>query len=166
MITPPLTLLARAILLSLSLSIIGCTHVARMEDLPKSAAQAPFESASRPVPRNDAVWMQQTRFEHYIELAPMPIDALRAQLEAAFRRAGYEVTRSDPARSAIFGTRGLTMLEWGSVSALYYRAESDRIRVLVMVHVTQDVTGSPQHNPAAKVGNEICRDVGFCQLRN
>ena len=32
------------------------------------------------------------RFEHYIELAPMPIDALRAQLEAAFRRAGYEVT--------------------------------------------------------------------------
>jgi hypothetical protein len=118
------------------------------------------------MPRNDAAWMQQTRFERYIEVAPMPLDALRAHLEAAFRRAGYEVTRSDPAQAAIFGTRGLTMLEWGSVSAIYHRTEADRIRVLVMVHVTQDVTGSPRYNPAAKVGNEICRDLGFCRLRN
>lgn len=148
-----------------ALATTACTHIARLEDLPVSAKQVPFEAAAQAAPRGNAVWTQETKFEHYIELGSVPLDALHKRLEESMVRAGYRVQRTDRAQEAVVGSRGLTLMEWGSVAGIYYRSERDRVQVYVRVHVTQDVTGSPRHNPAWDVGDEVCREVGFCRVR-
>jgi hypothetical protein len=155
------------LLLTISLAVfsVGCTHVARMEDLPTAASAAPFDRAANASPRSAAMWTQETKFEHYIEVGALPVNDLRRKLEDAMTRSGYSVKNKDISSQAFIGTRGLSMMEWGSVAGIYYRVLADRIQVLVSVHITQDITGSPRHNPAWDVGDEICRDVGFCKVR-
>jgi hypothetical protein len=148
-----------------AVAAIGCTHIARVEDLPTSASQVPFDAAARMGPRGDGVWTQDTNFEHYIEVSPAALEGLHKRLEEALVKAGYQLTRSDGTQAAIIASRGLTMMEWGSVVAIYYRPEPVRTQVYVRVHITQDITGSPKHNPAWDVGDEVCKEVGFCKVR-
>jgi hypothetical protein len=133
--------------------------------LPASASAVPFDSASQRAPRGEVLWMQDTQFEHYIELSPAPLDAVHKRLEESLARAGYQVVRNDKAQATIVGRRGLTLMEWSSVGAIYYRPQPERVQVVVRVHITQDITGSPRHDPAWNVGDEVCREVGFCKVR-
>jgi hypothetical protein len=150
---------------TLLLVTAGCTHIARVEDLPTSASQIPFDSVSQVEPHGGRFWTQQTKFEHYAEVSPAPLDVFHKQMEESLVNAGYKLVRSDKAQAAIIGKRGTTMMEWGSVAAIYYRPQSARMQVYVRVHVTQDITGSPNYNPASSVGDEVCRVVGGCKLR-
>jgi hypothetical protein len=153
------------LVVAFALCAVGCTHIARVEDLPASASQVAFDEAARKGPREMGVWTQETNFEHYIEVSPAALDGLHKRLEESLVKAGYRLTRTDQTQAAIFGSRGLTMMEWGSVAAIYYRPEPARTQVYVRVHITQDITGSPKHNPAWDVGDEVCKEVGFCKVR-
>jgi hypothetical protein len=153
------------LIVACALLAAGCTHVAKVEDLPASASDVPFDRASQMAPRGEVLWQQDTKFEHYIELSPTSHDALHKRLEESFGRAGYQVVRNDKAQGTLVGSRGMTLMEWGSVGAIYYRPQAERVQVVVRVHITQDITGSPRHNPAWDVGDEVCREIGFCKVR-
>ena len=145
------------ILSILSLLILGCLSTARISDFSDTAANIDFDSLSREYKQSKtSSWTLETSDEYYFEKGYSfeEIKLLEA-IKFAFAKNNYSVDFSKGENKCVIGRRGLGANEWGAITAVYYKIQSNKSQVYVKTKISQDVVGGWQENRAMKVGKMI-----------
>jgi hypothetical protein len=144
------------IALALLLSLGGCVSVAKISDFPDTATAIDFDAAREKNKLEPAAWSQQANFEYVIELENITEDDAISAISEGIKQAGYKVAATDKTKQKITAEKGMTMLEWNSISVAYYKILSPNVQVYVVTKVTQDFTGGWKDHRAKNIADAIC----------
>lgn len=146
-------------------ALCGCANIARVESLPRAAADVRFDDIAKAGARQDGGWNLQTDYEHYFEVDGTAVDSVHAAVLEALKRSRYTVVRDDKAAGVVQGERGLTMGEWNAVAGVYWRQAAGLVQVYVRTEITQDVLGSWRENRAKAIADLLCTELLRCKVR-
>jgi hypothetical protein len=149
--------------LALLVSLGGCVSVAKISDFPDTATSIDFDAARAKNNQDPAAWSQQANFEYVIELENTNEDDAIKAISEGFKQAGYKVAATDKAKQKITAEKGMTMLEWNSISVAYYKMLSPSVQVFVVTKITQDFTGGWKDHRAKNIADAICASSKKCK---
>jgi hypothetical protein len=141
----------------------GCVSVAKISDFPDTAASVDFDVVRAKNNQDPAAWSQQANFEYVIELENTNEDDAINAISEGFKATGYKVAAIDKAKQKVTAEKGMTMLEWNSISVAYYKILSSNVQVYVVTKITQDFTGGWKDHRAKNTADAICAVSKKCK---
>jgi hypothetical protein len=151
------------IVLASVLSLGGCVSVAKISDFPEMATSIDFDTAREKNNQDPKSWSQQSNFEYVVELENTSEDDAIKAISDGLKAAGYKVAATDRAKQKITAEKGMTMLEWNSISMAYYKIISPNVQVYVITKITQDFTGGWKDHRAKNITDAICATSKKCK---
>lgn len=145
-----------AILLT-SIILMGCLSTAKISNFSQTSSTIDFEKLSKEFELTKTpFWTSKTSNEYYFEKESVIDETKLIEIiNSALRSYNYSIKVSDIENNCVIGKRGMVANEWGSITAVYYKIESNKIQVYLNTEITQDITGGWRENRALKVGQLI-----------
>jgi Tol biopolymer transport system component len=147
---------------TLAASLTACASVAKISDFPNSADSIDFAAAAQKNSAEPAGWSQQSSYEYSVVLGNTGEEAALGFIAAGLAATGHKVTSTDKTKRMLVGEKGLTLNEWNSITAVYYKPAAADTQVYVLTKITQDVTGGWKDR-ARKVAEAICASAKVCK---
>jgi hypothetical protein len=140
-----------------SIILTGCLGTAKLSDFSQTSSSIDFDKLSKEFKLTKTpFWTSKTSNEYYFE---KEIDIDEAQLLEAIKYAlisyNYSIEVSNIENKCVIGKRGMMANEWSSITAVYYKIQSNKVQVYLKTKITQDITGGWNENRALKVGQKI-----------
>jgi hypothetical protein len=147
------------ILLFLITTISSCLSVAKISDFPKTSTVIDFNKYSSEYHELKApYWTSENASEYYFERDTIITNKeLTDYIKTALISLGYTITSNDYEDDYIRGSRNISRMEWGAITAVYYKLdyEKNKLQVYILTEITQDITGGNRENRAKTVGKII-----------
>ena len=140
-----------------SIILIGCLSTAKLSNFSQTSSTIDFDKLSKEFKLTKTpFWTSKTSNEYYFE-KEIDIDETKliAIINFSLRSYNYSIKVSDIENKCVIGKRGMVANEWSSITAVYYKIESNKIQVYLNTKITQDITGGWRENRALKVGQLI-----------
>ena len=134
--------------------LVGCS-VAKLTDLPKSAAEVDFDNLSRINEQSSPFWTSKTSSEYYLELPKTTDSLLYKAILSSFVANGYQKKYLNIANRSYLAERGRRANEWSTLTCVYYKINDENTQIYVKSQITQDITGGWRENRAKKVAERI-----------
>lgn len=136
--------------------LIGCSSVARIENLPTNSGAVRFDSVER---------VARGHYEYVFTLQAVTDEQFFNATIEALTSNDFVIVRNDKQVRTVVAERGVRLNEWGSVVGIYSRRNDKSIDVKVVFDITQDFTGGfPQRyaeNIAVRIRNVLHTETGI-----
>ncbi len=109
----------------LLLNLMSCASTANLSNFPQNISDVNFNSLSKQsINPNHTSWNKSGSSEYLIKIKENKALDLSIILSSALKKAGYKIHENSVQSSKLIGKRGLTMEEWSSIAAIYYKEMS------------------------------------------
>ena len=137
--------------------LAGCLSTAKLSDFSQTSSTIDFDKLSKEFHLTKTpFWTSKTSNEYYFE-KEIAIDEIKLieTIKYALSSYNYSIEISNIKNKCVIGKRGMMANEWGSITAVYYKIQANKIQVYLHTKITQDITGGWRENRALKVAQKI-----------
>lgn len=135
----------------------GCLSIAKLSNFSQTSSTIDFYKLAKEYKLAETPFRTtKTTNEYFFEKEIIIEESKLFEIaKNALDACKYSISVSNIENKCIIGKRGLMANEWKSITAIYYKIESNKIQVYVLTKITQDITGGFGENRAMQVGKLI-----------